>query len=201
MDGAEDQAQSSTRAGDGAELVHGPGERHAAVPADAAERRPQPGGAAAACTARRCCPASRCRWRSRPARPPRPTPSRPTSRSSLLAGSTGCGSCRRTTGRPWASAPSVSLATSTAPASSSSRATVALVSIDWSLNGSGPPGRRVAGVGDQVLAPPRGCRAAGRGTCRRRSRGPPLRPASRASSSVSVTTHCRAGSYFLSRSR
>src|SRR3954454_14519056 len=39
---------------------------------------------------------------------------------------------------PWARAPSVSLATSTAPASSSLRATVALVSRVWSLNGAAP---------------------------------------------------------------
>src|SRR5262245_1415861 len=39
---------------------------------------------------------------------------------------------------PWASAPRVSLATRTAPASSSLRATVALVSSVWSLYGPAP---------------------------------------------------------------
>src|SRR4029077_6945052 len=39
---------------------------------------------------------------------------------------------------PWASSPSVSLATSTAPAASSRCTTVASASITWSLNGPAP---------------------------------------------------------------
>jgi len=101
---------------------------------------------------------------------------------------------------PWAKAPRVNLATSTAPASSSLRATVALCRGDWSLTVRLPRwscnrGRR-SGPSHPTDAVQRNA-----GTCRRQFLCSAASACLRASSSVSVTTHLRAGSYFFKRSR
>ena len=76
-----------------------PRQRHGAVPADAAEGRPQADHAAARRPDSGSSRSSRCRWRRRRRRPRWPTPVRPTSRSTPGSDPTGSSSGRRTSCR------------------------------------------------------------------------------------------------------
>ena len=95
-------------AADGANLVHGPGQRHGPSAADATKRRAQPCDTAARRRAKQSTRAFRCRSRMPPDRPLCTMPNRLMNHWNLVRYPTGCGSCRQTTHHPRPTRPRLS---------------------------------------------------------------------------------------------
>ena len=136
---------------DGADLVETPRQCHAPITTDAAVSRAQPGYTATA-TGRNDAPerfgadgkADQSGRRGTVRCPPK-------SRWNLRARSTDCASCGQTSGRLRPMRPSQAWRPSPRRLLPSRAATVALVSITWSLNGVAPHVVWIAGPGDQIF--------------------------------------------------